>query len=313
MKKTKVLTFGWITLLMLLITSCNEDLLEDIEVDNFNDNTEQVDPWDNDGHSCLDCGNEGTLSSYKVNGNQISLTKDFDVSQQYLKFQQDKSKHQELWQLVTTLIPSNYRKNITKFEVFHGEGDLLGYVSNLTEDLKTWVFGLDIYSAYSSDDIFNYNGDIAYTTIHEYGHILSLNYDQLDPNTSPRSCNNYHTGEGCSRNNSYMKGYFEKYWKDINHERKGQALYNKYPDRFVTEYGATNPGEDIAESFTFFVIKDKPTGNKIADEKVRYFYNFPELVQLRNHMRNQGVQFPIGDLARVSRKAHAKKMMPKKK
>ena len=49
----------------------------------------------------------------------------------------------------------------------------------------------------------------------------------------------------------------------------------------MTDYAATNPGEDIAESFTSFVMEPKPDGDTIAEEKVLFFYEYPELVQLR--------------------------------
>ena len=53
----------------------------------------------------------------------------------------------------------------------------------------------------------------------------------------------------------------------------------------MTDYAATNPGEDIAESWTHFVINDKPSGDSIADQKVRFFYDYPELVELRDKIR----------------------------
>ena len=39
-----------------------------------------------------------------------------------------------------------------------------------------------------------------------------------------------------------------------------------------------------AESFATFVLKPKPTGDTLADEKVAFFYDYSELVKLRAEM-----------------------------
>jgi len=44
---------------------------------------------------------------------------------------------------------------------------------------------------------------------------------------------------------------------------------------------ATSPVEDIAEAWSFFIFSPKPGPDSIANEKVMLFYEFPELVQLR--------------------------------
>jgi len=65
-----------------------------------------------------------------------------------------------------------------------------------------------------------------------------------------------------------------------------QIIKKKYKDRFVTDYAATNPGEDIAEVFATFVTQaDQPRGNSIADQKIKLLYDFPELTQLRDKIR----------------------------
>ncbi len=278
----------FIILTILIFTSCQR-VFSDI--------------YENEKIECEYCKDKGSLSLYEVKKDQITLKREFDVKPKYLKDQMDKDKHTELWNLVTKLIPYSFRKHISEFVVFKGNGDMLGYVQHLNADLTEWVFGLDIYSAYEEGD-FNANGDIAYTAIHEFAHLLTLNNGQLDPRKDFFECKNFHTTEGCSMDSSYMKIYFDRFWSDIEHKRWGWKLYKRFPDRFVTDYAASNPGEDIAESFTFFVIQDKPVGNRIMDEKIKFFYNFPELVQLRNHIRNQNVILPTGPLSNASKRVH---------
>ncbi len=223
---------------------------------------------------------------YRVNGQSISLIKDFAVSGDLQAYQDDKQKHQEIWNFVTRLIPIQYRNKISEFELFHGGGQLLGYVINKTEGLDQWKFALAIDQVSGLNEI-DFNNDFTYTTLHELGHVITLNDDQLIPGEG--SCNSYHTGEGCSREGSYIKSIFDIGWKDVIDEHIGADPYDfylKYESRFLTDYAATNPAEDIAEVFTYFIIQsDKPTGNTIADQKVRALYDFPDLVQLRADVR----------------------------
>ena len=143
--------------------------------------------------------------------------------------------------------------------------------------------GLAIEQAQNIEDI-DFSNFFTYLTVHEYGHVLTLNETQV--NVNQNNCPAYHTGEGCSNGNSYINQLYELGWADIAHElQDGQGsedLYNRYSDRFVSDYAATNPGEDIAEVFAEFITKPRPGGNSIANQKVNQLYQRPELVDLRN-------------------------------
>jgi len=67
--------------------------------------------------------------------------------------------------------------------------------------------------------------------------------------------------------------------------QESDAFYENNAEAFVTDYAATSIAEDIAESFSYFVMKDKPTGSAVKDKKVQFFYEFPVLVQLRTKIR----------------------------
>jgi hypothetical protein len=58
-------------------------------------------------------------------------------------------------------------------------------------------------------------------------------------------------------------------------------FYDTYQDQFLTDYAPTGPAEDIAESWSFFILSPKPELTSIASEKILFFYEYPELVQLR--------------------------------
>jgi len=273
------------------LTSCKKDndelrpLGEEVfeQGDGFDD-------WDN---SASNNGGDGELSLYKISGNNIELIKDYQVSSNLKSFQEDKGKHQKMWDFTTELIPLEYRNKIAEFEVFHGDGGLLGYVLPLNDnDLSKWRFALAIDAAENLNTI-NLSDLFTFVTIHEYGHVLTLNDEQINVGGSENSCNNYFTGEGCSTSTSYINELFEIGWKDIINEHdqdNADATYNKYKDRFVSDYAATNPGEDIAEVFSFFVINNNPpVGNSIAEQKIKLLYQYPELTQLRDRIRANGM------------------------
>ncbi|OKL35485.1 hypothetical protein [Domibacillus mangrovi] len=53
-------------------------------------------------------------------------------------------------------------------------------------------------------------------------------------------------------------------------------------NEFTTDYAVSHPEEDIAESWTYFVFSKKPTGDWIVDQKILFFYEYPELIRLRS-------------------------------
>ncbi len=250
-----------------------------------------------DGDNGGAAGEEGELTSYAVNGETITKIKDFQVSGNLVAFQNDVAKHEQMWEYFKSLIPREHRGNITEFIVFHGGGSLLGYVAPIDyNDLSKWKMGLAIDAAgdLSQTDI---KENFAYTAIHEFAHVLTLNDQQVDVNGSEGNCGTYYTGEGCARPDSYINELYQLGWADIiqefnaiNSDEGGYQFYEKYQDRFVTDYASSNPGEDIAEVFSVFVTQDaQPTGNTIADQKVNLMYARPELVQLRKEIRKDPV------------------------
>ena len=286
MKNLKFL-FSLILFVAIATTSCTdqsnlyyEDDLEEIDFDddqvgNGNEGTEESD---------------GAITLYEVNNGQLVKVKDYDVSGNLLAFQSDTEKHQAMWEFFVKLVPTNQLQYFKEFEVFYGANELLGYVAPLSDnDLSKWKMGLAIEAANGLETI-DLKNDFTYTVIHEFAHVLTLNNTQVDVNQN--NCSNFHTGEGCSKDNSYINRLFELGWADIYDEFQNannpDDIYFKYEDRFVSDYAATNPGEDVAEVFTTFVVSDNaPTGNTIADQKVKLMYEYPELVQLRTHLRAQ--------------------------
>ena len=125
--------------------------------------------------------------------------------------------------------------------------------------------------------------------------MITLEESQVTVGVNESNCDNFFPGEGCSKSDSYINQFFQTFWTDIYAENRGldennidqiDAFYDKYSDQFVTAYNATNPGEDIAESFSYFMMGDDiPAGNSIQDQKVRFWQDYSEMVALRQQIR----------------------------
>jgi hypothetical protein len=249
---------------------------------------------------------EYTLVTYAVDGDSISVYDMPPVPDELDPYQQDIARHHELWNFVTRLVPLDYRRQVVFFVITtDGTYGTLGAVEP-TDNPETWSLYVDILDAESFPDL-------AATLIHEIGHLLTLNTTQVVTDwevfnepwneeayaRADAACDTYFVFEGCSYPDSYLNQFFERYWQaiypewqEINQEEDEEILknlldefYGRYPDQFVSDYAATSPEEDIAESFLYFVLAPAPAGKTIAEEKILFFYEFPELTALRDTMR----------------------------
>lgn len=90
------------------------------------------------------------------------------------------------------------------------------------------------------------------------------------------------------KKDGYLYKFAEKFYKDIYSESvDDRDLYVEYPGEFVNKSAAEDIQNDIKNSFAAFVVKDKPAGNSVAEEKIRFFYDYPELMHIRENLRNR--------------------------
>ncbi len=131
------------------------------------------------------------------------------------------------------------------------------------------------------------------TLIHEYAHVFS--FDEGDFDRKATSCDTLDLYEGCAAEGSYLYQFYDAFWAqyggsfDVENVDDDAAyeFYRANEEDFVSDYAATNLGEDFAESFMTFVIEDVPEGNTVVAQKLQFFTQFPELVELREHIREE--------------------------
>lgn len=252
------------------------------------------------------------LALYSVEGDEIENPVYEPVPAEWRDEQQDAALQREAWRIFAALIPPDDRAMVAQFNVFtDGYSNTLAAVDFSEGDPSLWKLEVDIADL---ED----RGAYLFTLVHEYAHLLTLNASQVEPDVEifndPNSlvlltgkaslCPNYFTGTGCSDEDSYMNVFYSRFWRDVLEEWESadaiqyvpganvdyynalHGFYQNHRDQFVGDYAVTHPTEDIAESFTHFVFSPKPAGDSIREKKLRFFYEYPELIRLREDILN---------------------------
>lgn len=192
----------------------------------------------------------------------------------------DKDTYQTIRNEVAELSPDTISdKYIESFEVFDDtNSDVSAFVADEDGNGKRHMaINLAIHN---SSDIKEQKAVI----VHELSHIITLNNDQMISPTG--QCPNYETDEWCTKESSYLNKFYQKFWKGITNPSFNTSS-------FVTEYATTNTEEDIAESFAFFVLESNHTTTTVRNQKVAFFNDFSELINMRNDMRNALTKYAI--------------------
>lgn len=228
------------------------------------------------------------VAAYSVNGDAIQLIRWVDQVQ-----------HQEIWNIFTALIPLSVREDFARFEISNDVWwDTAAHVEQTPEDNTQWLLNVNLDSFYI-DGVLEPEESYA-TLIHEFAHVLTLNKWQVryTPETDNEliiqrfedSCTWNLLQEWCLNTDAYLDDFIDVFWSDKDYLEKVRSTevsaYEDSPESFVTEYAGTNPGEDIAESFTYFVLRAKAEGESIWDQKLRFFYNYKKLESLRKQIRS---------------------------
>ena len=243
------------------------------------------------------------LVVYKIKDGKLGDPAILFVPKEFKPLQENLNNQTLVWDYASALLPSDQLKWISEFDIFtDGPNETLAWVNNRDIfDRSHWQLGVDI--ADSENPV-----DLTYTLVHEFGHLITLNPDQI-PETdyystwfqNPATCAQFNMPEGCTNPDSYLNLFYQQFWFPIfdawienvdqaastsedDQRQNVKEFYLDHADQFVREYAATNIREDIAESFMHFVLEPNPEGDSIADQKIQFFYEFPELMALRKQM-----------------------------
>lgn len=180
--------------------------------------------------------------------------------------------------LLEQLVPLRQaREQANRWELSPQEEDLVAQLNQLYQDLT------QRYLEEPQEPV-----EFTETVYHEYAHYLTLN-DHQATYGGPKRYDCYGENDMTSNQGSYLNAFYQRFWKDYLDDRladpESDNFYPRHEDDFITSYAATSPAEDIAESFSYFVLYDKPAGTAVWEQKQSFFYDYPELVAFRDQAR----------------------------
>lgn len=258
---------------------------------------------------------------YKVSSDRLSLEL-VDVPavpDDLKKYQDDRDLHQRIWRYYSKIFPEMQESKITYVD-FYTDGPI-GSNATIQAIDSVWYLSMDLQD-------FNDQYDVTAALTHEYGHLLTMNSSQVTPSRNDfsaqltrndfdefaKTCPDFFDGNMCAYPDSYLAKFGKHFWTDdiydpwvetvfLSHFSEAEKVknlvpkfYEQYRDRFVSEYAAASPGEDMAETWKAFVMGQKPVGETIANQKVLFFYEYSELVQARGKIIQGICSYAAGSL-----------------
>jgi len=200
--------------------------------------------------------------------------------------------HRRYFSRFFDIVPDEYDHFFVDLLVFEDRGQIFdGFVETVPPyRADTWRLGVN-------DSIFNVppsSNVVAELFVHEFAHIIS--YEGLAGTTEPQNatCHEYFSELGCPPANSYLLDFIDEFWTEADMDAAAESndpdwlwTNRERQENFVSNYAATDPAEDFAESFTVFVIDGRADGDDLADEKVNYFFKFEKMEELRELIRDE--------------------------
>jgi len=165
--------------------------------------------------------------------------------------------------------------------IFYDESssDTSAYV--LSNDVDTGKFGFYVNLAMDTYG----DEEMVFTVIHEYAHVLSLNYSQDSGYVSEEYCETYYSDGLCFAEDAYLNVFYSEFWAPYpdSHGYNAEARYSENPGHFLNEYSATDPTEDFAESFAYYITQNSPT--EILD-KYDFFDSYSEFADFKSTIQS---------------------------
>jgi hypothetical protein len=231
------------------------------------------------------------LVRYSVQNGTLSQAQYYNLSNNnFMDEQEDTALHTELWNTAKEVFPDMYEAKIQQV-VFCTDGSDNDLASVEENTSNTWTLYIDVIDGKDTTEY-------VHTLTHELGHLITLKPDQF---TSGSSCSTYEAEDGCFTSSSYINELVDQFWpeildewQDIEYNTTTQDdfdnqiydFYEKYSDQFVNDYAATNPEEDFAETWLYYVFDLTPDGGSIAEDKIDFMTSFSELVQIKQQIRS---------------------------
>lgn len=217
--------------------------------------------------------------------------------------------HAYVWQRFNQLFPASYSALVKEFEVASdGKGNITAYSGLSDRQFGTWVLGIDPADVFPGGQLDK--AELDASLIHEFGHILFQRMGQMqhsrrafaalktpgyqrEVQAARADCQTFFTFDACAEPTSYLYHYMYAFWQPMltawvqssQTQMARRSFLETHRQGFVSSYASTHPVEDMVETFTAFILRPTPQDNSLSAQKIQFFYQYPEMVQLRAHIR----------------------------
>jgi len=268
------------------------------------------DHWNNIFYYTVDTDDE--LGDLEKTEYYDEYTEHMDANKSESVIQSGEDSVEEMWHIFSGIIPEEYRPDL-KYVYWTDTGeDYVFAVGRHEEELKDMalLFSHQVKEYYPANK---------YSLIHEFGHILTMNEQQvkideevyIEDNEelvekAAADCDTYFTW-GCMEDDSYLYSYYQQFWEDIFTDFKAidwesetdyEDFFFAHEERFMNSYQGTSPHEDIADAFSQYVMINS---EELADQtdmkydKLQFFYEYDELVELRTMILENIYDLSVAD------------------
>ncbi len=171
-----------------------------------------------------------------------------------------------MWEIVDSVWPTLLRSDLRQLSVIEEDSrGLVGVVHPANGG--GWILSLDLA------DIED-RGLVVETIVHELSHVVTLDAEVFTFDGD--DCDGARIDLGCAAEGSVLARFSDAFWPgDVGSDLVGD---------YVNEYAMTAAHEDLAETFTAWVL-DWPVGGENIDAKIAILAADPELSALADELR----------------------------
>ncbi len=172
-----------------------------------------------------------------------------------------------MWAVVDDVWPHHLRDRLAQLSVVRGEPrGLVGVVH--PSAVGGWIISLDLADL---DDL----ALVEETIVHELSHVVTLGPDVFTFGDVDE-CGGVQISLGCAAPGTVLAGFADRFWSPGSDEEAD----------FVNEYAMSGAHEDLAETFTAWVI-DWPVEGAAVDAKIEFLAADPGLAHLADALRDR--------------------------
>lgn len=224
------------------------------------------------------------------------------------------TREEKILSLIAKVLMPRDIKRVNNYVTFtDGLGYKKGYA--LPEDVlnnnQKFTFAIDLDDAFDNDNNYRNYKETLETIIGNYAYILALNESQVILTETPSPDMIYLFDNGVYQENSYLRLFKDRFYKSVkkvvtttiikntddnkvsSSEVTADIADEEVPKAITTQVVTTKvdyTGEEImndfATNFVTFVIENKSSVEAQGNAKVLFFYEFEELVNIRQYIRN---------------------------